>query len=334
MAANPYREIEAGEPGRIGWRVHYYDEVDSTQRIAAEFANQSAAQGTVVIAELQNAGRGRMGRQWHSPPRVNLYATIILRPAMPLNEVPRLSLVAGVAAAEALETVAPGRVALKWPNDVWLRTGDINGGAGDATARASGLTAGASDLTPGALGKGKGNLPAGASDLTPDLFPKGKGSNDEKIPSGLGSGLVWRKAGGIIAEAVTDGSQRLQCVLLGIGLNLNLAREQVPSELRDKATSVLIATGRGCDRIALAGALFKRLDTRYMETETRGFGVIRPLWEHFSALTGRSVVVVDTGARIAGVVKGIDADGALLLETTGRTIRILTGDVSIEGAYD
>ena len=304
MAANPYREIETGEPGRIGWRVHYYDEVDSTQRIAAEFANQSAAQGTVVIAELQNAGRGRMGRQWHSPPGVNLYATIILRPAMPLNEVPRLSLVAGVAAAEALETVAPGRVALKWPNDVWLRTGDVNGGAGDATARASGQT-------------------ADASDLTPDPFPKGRESK-----------IAWRKAGGIIAEAVTDGSQRLQCVLLGIGLNLNLAREQVPSELRDKATSVLIATGRRCDRIALAGALFKRLDTRYMETETRGFGVIRPLWEHFSALTGRSVVVVDTGARIAGVVKGIDADGALLLETTGRTIRILTGDVSIEGAYD
>jgi len=304
MAANPYREIETGEPGRIGWRVHYYDEVDSTQRIAAEFANQGAAQGTVVIAELQNAGRGRMGRQWHSPPGVNLYATIILRPAMPLNEVPRLSLVAGVAVAEALETVAPGRVALKWPNDVWLRTGDVNGGAGDATARASGQT-------------------ADASDLTPDPFPKGRGSK-----------IAWRKAGGIIAEAVTDGSQRLQCVLLGIGLNLNLAREQVPSELRDKATSVLIATGRRCDRIALAGALFKRLDTRYMETETQGFGVIRPLWEHFSALTGRSVVVVDTGARIAGVVKGIDADGALLLETTGRTIRILTGDVSIEGAYD
>src|SRR5229473_1546834 len=153
MAANPYREIEAGEPGRIGWRVHYYDEVDSTQRIAAEFANQSAAQGTVVIAELQSAGRGRMGRQWHSPPGVNLYATIILRPTMPLNEVPRLSLVARVAAAEALETVASGRVALKWPNDVWLGVEDVVGGAGDLTA--------------------------GAIDLTPGPFPKGKGSNDE-----------------------------------------------------------------------------------------------------------------------------------------------------------
>jgi len=324
VAANPYREIEAVEPGRIGWRVHYYDEVDSTQRIAAEFASQGAAQGTVVIAELQNAGRGRMGRQWHSPPGVNLYATIILRPAMPLNEVPRLSLVAGVAAAEALETVAPGRVTLKWPNDVWLGVEDVDGGTSDSgpVYKKGDLTAGASDLTPGPFPKGKGSKYGEFS------LPKGKGTDSKKV-SGRDS-VVWRKAGGIIAEAVTDGSQRLQCVLLGIGLNLNLAREQVPSELRDKATSVLIATGRRCDRIALAGALFKRLDTRYMETETRGFGVIRPLWEHFSALTGRSVIVVDTGARIAGVVKGIDADGALLLETAAGTQRILTGDVSIE----
>jgi biotin-(acetyl-CoA carboxylase) ligase len=328
VAANPYREVEAGEPGRIGWRVHYYDEVDSTQRIAAEFADQGAAQGTVVIAELQNAGRGRMGRQWHSPPGVNLYATIILRPAMPLNEVPRLSLVAGVAAAEALQTVAPGRVALKWPNDVWLAVEDVDGGTSDSgpVYKKGNLTAGASDLTPGPFPEGKGSKYGEVS------LPKGKGTDSRKV-SGRDS-VVWRKAGGIIAEAVTDGSQRLQCVLLGIGLNLNLAREQVPSELRDKATSVLIATGRLCDRIALAGTLFKRLDTRYMETETQGFGVIRPLWEHFSALTGRSVVVVDTGARIVGVVKGIDADGALLLETAAGTKRILTGDVSIEGAYD
>ena len=51
-------------------------------------------------------------------------------------------------------------------------------------------------------------------------------------------------------------------------------------------------------------------------------------------MTGRSVIAVDAGARIAGVVKGIDADGALLLETAAGTQRILTGDVSIEGAYD
>ena len=264
MPGNPYREIENGGPGRIGWRIHYFDEAGSTQRIAAELAEQGAGEGTVVIAESQSAGRGRMGRQWHSPSGVNLYTTIILRPVMPLSEVARLSLVAGVAMAEALETVAPGMVAVKWPNDVWL------GG---------------------------------------------------------------RKAGGIIAEAVTDARQRLSCVLLGIGVNLNLAAAQIPVELRGTATSVRLATGRPCDRIALAAALFKRLDTRYMEAVTQGFHALRPVWERYSVLTGRRVTVFDNGVSVTGLVMGIDDDGALVLDTGGGASRILTGDVSVEGAY-
>jgi BirA family biotin operon repressor/biotin-[acetyl-CoA-carboxylase] ligase len=265
MPSNPYQAIQQGNPGTIGWRIEYFDEVGSTQRIAAELAEQGAAQGLVVIAERQNAGRGRMGRQWHSPPGVNLYATIILRPTIPLAEVPRLSLTAGVAAAEALEMAAPGIVALKWPNDVWL-----NG----------------------------------------------------------------RKAGGIIAEAVTDPARGLQCVLLGIGLNLNLAARDIPPDLRDKATSVLIATGYPCDRTGIASGLLQKLNTRYMETEASGFAAIRPLWDRYSALTGRIVRVADGTSRITGKVTGIDADGALVLETADGPRRILTGDVSIEGAYD
>jgi len=265
MAANPYHQIENGEPGRVGSRIHYFDEVGSTQRVAAELAGEGAAQGTVVIAERQSAGRGRMGRSWHSPAGVNLYMTIILRPSMPLGQVPRLSLVAGVAAAEALETVAPGIVALKWPNDLWL------------------------------------------------------------------SG---RKACGIIAEAVTDATQGLRCVLLGIGINVNLALNDIPPDLRDKATSVRIATGHACDRIELAAALFNRLHSRYMEIEANGFAAVRPAWERYSALTGRRVTVLDADARMAGVVRGIDDDGALLIDTDAGPARILTGDVSIEGAYD
>jgi len=265
MPTNPYQPIESGAPGRIGWRIHYFDEVATTQHVAAELADEGAAQGTVVIAERQTAGRGRIGRSWHSPSGVNLYTTIILRPSIPLGQVPRLSLVAGVAAAEALETVAPGIVALKWPNDVWL------------------------------------------------------------------SG---RKTCGIIAEAVTDAAQGLRCVLLGIGINVNLALKDVPTDLRDKATSVRIATGRPCDRIELASALFNRLDSRYMEIEASGFAAVRPAWERYSALTGRRVTVVEGDARTAGVVRGIDDDGALLLDTGAGPLRILTGDVSIEGAYD
>jgi BirA family biotin operon repressor/biotin-[acetyl-CoA-carboxylase] ligase len=205
-----------------------------------------------------------MGRGWHSPPGINLYTTIILRPKIPMAEVPRLSLVAGVAAAEALEDIAPGIVQLKWPNDIWL-----NG----------------------------------------------------------------RKAGGIIAEAVTDRAQRLDAVLLGIGLNLNLAADDVPPELRERAISVLIATGHRCDRVAVANSLFSRLNTRYDETVKDGFAAVRPHWERYSALTGKRVTVVDAGIREEGVVNGIDADGALLLETSNGVRRVIAGDVTLEGAY-
>jgi BirA family biotin operon repressor/biotin-[acetyl-CoA-carboxylase] ligase len=262
---NPYQEIEKGAPGRIGWRIHYFRELDSTQEAAREMAAGGAAQGSIVIAERQSAGRGRMGRGWHSPSGVNLYTTIILRPAMPLGEVARLSLVAGIAAAQALEREAPGIVALKWPNDVWLR---------------------------------------------------------------------GRKAGGIIAEAVTTSNQKLECVLLGIGLNINLEAADIPPKLRDKATSLRIATGRACDRIAIADSLFTLLDYRYTETLTRGFAAVRPEWERFSALTGKRVAVLDGERRESGVVRGIDSDGALILDTGGATRRILAGDVSIEGAYE
>jgi BirA family transcriptional regulator, biotin operon repressor / biotin---[acetyl-CoA-carboxylase] ligase len=260
MADNPYKAIETGKPGTIGWRIHYLVHATSTQDAAASLAAEGAAEGTVVIAETQSAGRGRMGRRWHSPPGASLYATIILRPTTPVAEVARLSLVAGVAAAEALETVALGIVALKWPNDVWLR---------------------------------------------------------------------GKKTGGIIAEAITEPNQKLACVLLGIGLNLNLAENEIPGELKEIATSVLIETGRKCDRVKIAAELFSHFDSRYMELETSGFASIAPVWTHYSALKGEQVTVVNAGARETGVVAGIDKDGALLLESEGKVKRILAGDVTI-----
>ena len=87
MADNPYHPAEAGRRcGSIGWRVHYFQELETTQRTAGELAARGALNGEVVIAERQTAGRGRMGRTWHSPPGVNFYGTFILRPEMPVAE--------------------------------------------------------------------------------------------------------------------------------------------------------------------------------------------------------------------------------------------------------
>ena len=96
---------------------------------------------------------------------------------------------------------------------------------------------------------------------------------------------------------------------------------------------MLIATGHRCDRVAVANSLFTRLNIRYDEIVTRGFAAVRPAWERYSGLTGKRVTVVDAGTREEGMVKGIDTDGALLLETSSGIRRIIAGDVTLEGAY-
>lgn len=98
--------------------IEWHDSIGSTMTRAAELARQGAAAGTVVAAHEQTAGQGRLGRQWHSPPRTGLYFTQILRPDLPPTELPVVTLALGVAVADALQTFAGFAVDLRWPNDV------------------------------------------------------------------------------------------------------------------------------------------------------------------------------------------------------------------------
>ncbi len=116
-------EIRAGLTTRwLGRTIEYLQETDSTNRVAAELAREGAAHGTLVVAEAQTAGRGRLGRSFYSPPYQNLYASFVLRPTLSLSGCATLILVAGCAVAEAVAEVLGGAadVELKWPNDVLL----------------------------------------------------------------------------------------------------------------------------------------------------------------------------------------------------------------------
>src|SRR5262249_51148011 len=101
-------------------RIDWHASLDSTQRRATELARDGAEEGTTVIAETQTAGRGRLGRRWHSPPGLNVYASVILRPALPPSEVPQVALVAGLATARAVAAATGLDARVKWPNDVLL----------------------------------------------------------------------------------------------------------------------------------------------------------------------------------------------------------------------
>ena len=104
----------------IGHKLYYYQETGSTNDEAYRLGVAGASEGTVVVADRQTKGKGRMSRIWHSPAGSNIYTSVILRPNLKPAAAPQISLVAGVAVAETLDYYCPGRVQLKWPNDVLI----------------------------------------------------------------------------------------------------------------------------------------------------------------------------------------------------------------------
>jgi BirA family biotin operon repressor/biotin-[acetyl-CoA-carboxylase] ligase len=109
---------QARAAAHIGHAIHYFETIGSTSDHARELGLAGAAEGTVVIAEAQTRGRGRLGRRWESPPNRNLYTSILLRPSIDPEHAPRIGLVAGLATAEAVGRWAAAQI--KWPNDVLI----------------------------------------------------------------------------------------------------------------------------------------------------------------------------------------------------------------------
>ncbi|HEY1372967.1 MAG TPA: biotin--[acetyl-CoA-carboxylase] ligase [Candidatus Binatia bacterium] len=245
--------------GRLGKFIHYFAELDSTNRVAYKLAAEGAAEGDVVLAETQTHGKGRLGRSWFSPPGLNLYLSVILRPKFSPSDAPQLTLVSAVALADTVQRFLGSPPAIKWPNDILV------GG---------------------------------------------------------------KKLAGILTESSVD-SQRLHFVVVGIGVNLNMPAGMLPEDIRRTATSLLILTSNMVDRTAFARELIRNLDRCYGELEQRGFPAMAARWESFFELKGRRVKVEMGDRVVLGIARGIDRDGALVLEKQGGAIeRIIAGDVT------
>jgi len=223
-------------------RIHV-ESCESTQALL----DPSMAEGTVAVADVQTAGRGRLGRTWEAPPRSAVLVSVLLRPSAD-RPLPQLALVAGVAVADALEELTGLSVQIKWPNDVMLRR---------------------------------------------------------------------TKVAGILAEA------RESAVVVGIGVNVNQTREQLPN----RGGSLRTATGLEWDRDAVLDAVLGTLGTRYEQWRVGGLDAVYDGLGSRDFLRGRSVTVDGT----SGTAELIDRDGRLRVAVGhGEHVVVESGEVTYE----
>jgi BirA family transcriptional regulator, biotin operon repressor / biotin---[acetyl-CoA-carboxylase] ligase len=243
---------------RLGTNLRYFSKIDSTNSYARRLAKQGAGEGEVIIAEAQTRGRGRLGRSWVSPPFVNLYFSVILRPQLPPVHAPQLTLMAAVALADTIASFIGTPPTIKWPNDILV---------GD------------------------------------------------------------KKLAGVLTESSCD-SERIEFVILGIGINLNYPVALMPEVIRERATSIVTLTKNNISRESFVRRLIQDLDRCYGELEEDGFDSLATRWEALFGLRGKKVRVEMTDHIMVGTAKGIDRDGALILEDErGERQRIIAGDV-------
>jgi len=158
--------------------------------------------------------------------------------------------------------------------------------------------------------------------------------------TGLDVGLKWpndiilagAKLGGILTEIEFTG-HRIEHMVVGIGLNVNLDPAQLSSALLWPATSLSQALGRHVPRLPLLWALLEAVEARY--TALQAGPSPRAEWAERLATLGQAVVVSGAGVMLEGVAEGVDEDGALLVRVAGGGLeRILVGDVSLRNAVD
>jgi BirA family biotin operon repressor/biotin-[acetyl-CoA-carboxylase] ligase len=143
----PSLERELASRGALlGRPLTVVETTTSTNDDAKQAARDGAPSGAAFIADTQSSGRGRFGRSWHSPAGENLYVSFVLRPSLSPSAAPLVTLAAGLAVADAVAPLVPGRtVALKWPNDVLVDDRKVAGILAEAQlsdARASWIVVG------------------------------------------------------------------------------------------------------------------------------------------------------------------------------------------------
>ena len=255
-------EIQLGlTTKRLGRQIHYEESVPSTQKIALQMSFDGAPEGTIVIAEEQTSGRGRMNREWYSAKFSGIWMSIILRPDLLPKDAPQLTLITAVAIVQAIEEVTTLHPQIKWPNDLL-----VNG----------------------------------------------------------------KKVTGILTELQAE-SDRINSVIIGIGMNVNQESNSFPDEIESIATSLFIESGKKVNRAKLIQAVLTKLEYLYELYLREGFYPIKLLWESYAISIGKKINARMLKETIKGKALGITDDGVLMLEDDyGKVHYIYSADIELQ----
>jgi BirA family biotin operon repressor/biotin-[acetyl-CoA-carboxylase] ligase len=139
-----------------------------------------------------------------------------------------------------------------------------------------------------------------------------------------------KKVGGVLSEMEAEG-MRIRFIILGVGLNVNWRKEDIPPDLREIATSLRAEAGREFPRAGVAAELLEAMEREYALFLTEGFSPrLREEWNRLSWVNQKWVTITMMEKKFEGQVLGLDTDGALLvMDREGKTQRFIAGDVSL-----
>lgn len=245
----------------IGKKIYYFDSLASTNIKAKEIAME-AKEGTVIIAEEQTSGRGRLGRSWISPKGKGIWMSIILKPEVQPAKVAKITLIGAAAVNQGLKDIKI-KSSIKWPNDIIIED---------------------------------------------------------------------KKVSGILTEMSCE-TNRINYVIMGIGINVNLSEKDLNVELKDKVISLKQVIGQDIDRNKLFASVLNHFEELYIPFKrNEDISETIDISRRESILKGKEIRIIKAGIEKTGKALDIDEEGQLIIEYEDGSIeRVFSGEVSIRG---
>jgi len=242
----------------FGQKVFAFWRIGSTNDFAYSRASQGEEEGSLVIAEQQERGRGRKSRKWESQFGNGLWFSLILRPDILSSRSGLIPYVAGISIANAVEKITGLKPDLKWPNDILL-----NG----------------------------------------------------------------KKFCGILSE-VQFSNNKVDFLVVGVGINVNHKRTEWSTEIKEIATSLRIEANKRVDRAELLAEVLLQLEQNYEYVKINNFEQLLNEWKQHCSKYKKNITIVQEDEIYEGIFHDLDGDGCMILKTNdGEMKKIVAGDV-------